>query len=90
MAKAQKKVAAGDTQPTSRESKDVGKKISKTEQVIKLLKRKNGASLDDLQKATGWQPHSVRGFLAGLRKRGLMIERITIDGQKGAYHIAGA
>lgn len=90
MAKAQKKVSAGDTQPTSRETKDTGKKTTKTEQVIKLLKRKNGASLDDLQKATGWQPHSVHGFLAGLRKRGVKVERIITDGQKGAYHIAGA
>lgn len=90
MAKAQKKVSASDTQPTSRETKDTGKKISKTEQVIKLLRRKNGASIADLQKATGWQPHSVHGFLAGLRKRGLKVERMATDGQKGAYHIADA
>jgi DNA-binding IclR family transcriptional regulator len=90
MAKAQKKASANDAQPTSRENKDTGKKITKTEQVIKLLKRKNGASISDLQQATGWQPHSVHGFLAGLRKRGLKVERITAEGQKGAYHIAGA
>ncbi|MCH8863534.1 MAG: DUF3489 domain-containing protein, partial [Proteobacteria bacterium] len=38
---------------------------SKKETCIALLKRARGASLADLQKATGWQAHSVRGFLAG-------------------------
>ena len=48
---------------------------TKTDKVIKLLRRKNGATIADLQKATGWQPHSVRGFLSGtLKKRmGLAI-----------------
>jgi hypothetical protein len=43
---------------------------SKQDRVIALLRRPAGATLDDLVKATGWQPHSVRGFLAGtIRKR---------------------
>jgi len=43
---------------------------SKKQIVIRLLKRKSGASLDELCTATGWQPHSVRGFLSGtVRKK---------------------
>ncbi len=38
---------------------------SKASICIGLLSRKDGASIADLQKATGWQPHSVRGFLSG-------------------------
>lgn len=34
-----------------------------------------GASLDELTTATGWQPHSCRAFLTGLRKKGWAIER---------------
>ena len=38
---------------------------SKTAKVLDLLKRAGGASLKELRKATGWQAHSVRGFLSG-------------------------
>jgi len=41
----------------------------------RLLTRKNGADLAALQSATGWQPHSVRAALSGLRKAGFSIER---------------
>ena len=34
-----------------------------------LLNRKEGASLEELQSASGWHPHSVRGFLAGTVKK---------------------
>lgn len=38
--------------------------------VVKLLSRTKGATLSEVAKATGWQPHSCRAFLTGLRKRG--------------------
>jgi hypothetical protein len=38
---------------------------SKTAKVLDLLKRSGGVTLKELRKATGWQPHSVRGFLSG-------------------------
>ena len=49
---------------------------TKTDKVVKLLRRKNGATIADLQKATGWQAHSVRGLLSGtVRKRmGINVE----------------
>ena len=40
-----------------------------------LLERPSGARLDALCKATGWQTHSVRATLSGLRKAGHVIER---------------
>lgn len=48
---------------------------SKTSQVIKLLKRKQGATLDEMVKATGWQKHTTRAALTGLKKKGHTIAR---------------
>jgi hypothetical protein len=38
---------------------------SKTAKIIDLLKRPGGVTMKELMKATGWQAHSVRGFLSG-------------------------
>lgn len=48
---------------------------TKLDTILKLLGHKNGATLPALEKATGWQPHSVRAALTGLRKKGHAIER---------------
>ena len=50
-------------------------KPTKTATILKLLRRPKGASIAELQKATGWKPHSVRAALTGLRKKGHKIER---------------
>jgi hypothetical protein len=51
------------------------KKPSKAQQVEKLLKRARGATMAELTSETGWQAHSVRAFLPGLRKKGHMITK---------------
>jgi len=48
---------------------------TKSDKVIALLGRAKGASLDEICKATSWQPHSARAFLTGLRKKGLVLAR---------------
>lgn len=48
---------------------------TKSELVTRLLSRKAGADLATLGDATGWQPHSVRAALSGLRKAGYAIDR---------------
>lgn len=48
---------------------------SKSEAVLALLGRVEGASPAELIDATGWLPHSMRAALTGLRKKGHAIER---------------
>ena len=57
--------------------------------MLDLLKRPGGASLKELMKATGWQPHSVRGFLSGTlkKKMGLKLESSRGEGEERAYHL---
>ena len=50
-------------------------KLTKTAIVGKLLSRPRGASLGDITAVTGWQAHSIRAFLTGLRKKGVNLER---------------
>ncbi len=42
---------------------------TKAQSIISLLKTKRGATLAEMMRATGWQEHSVRGFLAGALKK---------------------
>ncbi len=53
---------------------------SKLANVLGLLDRPNGASIDDLILATSWLPHTTRAALTGLRKRGLNVERSREEG----------
>jgi DNA-binding IclR family transcriptional regulator len=53
---------------------------TKHAQVLFLLSRLEGASIADIQAATGWQHNSTRGMLTGLRKRGFGIESERVDG----------
>lgn len=53
---------------------------TKIASVIELLQRKNGADIDEIGKATGWQKHTVRAALTGLRKKGHVVERTKVDG----------
>jgi hypothetical protein len=64
---------------------------SKTETILDLLKRPGGVSAKELMETTGWQAHSVRGFLSGTvgKKMGLAI--ISTKGENGdrTYSIEG-
>ena len=57
--------------------------------LVGLLRREEGATLADLQAATGWQAHSVRGAIAGSLKKklGLAVTSAKIDGVR-TYGIA--
>jgi len=62
---------------------------TKKEGVLALLNRPDGATIPDLVEATGWQQHSVRGFLAGTvkKKLGLTLASSNDDGGLRRYRI---
>jgi Protein of unknown function (DUF3489) len=74
---------AGGARPEKAAKEKVVRQGSKTETILDLLKRPNGATAKELMKATGWQPHSVRGFLSGTigKKMGLTV--VSIKGEDG-------
>lgn len=53
-------------------------------QLRRMLTRKSGATIDQMQMAFGWQPHTARAALSSLRKSGEVIERSTTE--KGAVY----
>ncbi len=57
---------------------------SKKAAILKLLRRPDGVTLEKLMKVTGWQAHSVRGFIsAGVNKKmGLRVTSNRRDGQR--------
>ncbi len=65
-------------------------RITKQEQVLALLRRQEGASIDEIVAATDWQPHSARGFLSGAVKKRLGIDVVSEKGEDGVrrYHVA--
>ena len=62
---------------------------SKTATVIGLLEASRGATLAELIEASGWQPHSVRGFISGVlrKKMGLKINSARREDGQRAYSI---
>ena len=59
--------------------------------VLDLLKRPGGVTAKELMKATGWQPHSVRGFLSGTigKKMGLTVTSTKGEDGERSYSIKG-
>jgi hypothetical protein len=68
---------------------------TKQEAVLTLLRREDGATIAQVMEATGWAQHTVRGFFAGLKKKGHavdVLERVKQvsagkQGAKGSYSI---
>ncbi|MBL8236465.1 MAG: DUF3489 domain-containing protein [Bryobacterales bacterium] len=72
-----------DNAPTGREG-------SKKAEVLALLQRPGGATLGEIMTATGWQAHTVRGFISGTltKKMGLTVESLRGEDKVRTYRIA--
>ncbi len=79
------------TKPKAKASPTEVRKGTKQALLIDLLKRKRGATIDDIVDATGWQPHSVRGAISGTLKKklGLAVASEKIGSRGRVYRITG-
>jgi len=75
------------TKRTDKLSTSVDIPSGKLGQIIKLLERKSGATIDTLEKLTGWQKHSVHGALSKLRKRGFDIHLEAASKNRMVYRL---
>ena len=62
----------------------VGRKMTRSAQLHRLLARKSGVTISQLQKAFGWRPHTARAAISAHRKAAYEIERS--DGEKGSVY----
>jgi len=64
--------------------------MSKHDVLIKILHGKRGSTLAQMQKVSGWQTQSIRGFLSGIVKKKLGLKLVSEEGAGGGrrYFIA--
>jgi len=90
--KSGKKATPAKKTPKARKGEKKGDSAragSKTAKVLDLLKRPGGVSAKELGKATGWQPHSIRGFLSGTvgKKMGLTVTSTKGEDGERSYSV---
>lgn len=84
-AKAAPKTASNKATSTG----SVPREFSKKQIVLDLLRRKDGATMAEIAKATDWQNHSIRGFISGhvTKKMGLVVESTKTEQGERRYKI---
>ena len=93
-ARSKKSLAKGKRRDTARpgakRSANEARQGSKKAEVLDLMRRKQGVTLAQIMKATGWQAHTVRGFISGTvtKKLGLQVESFRTDDKERAYRIS--
>lgn len=59
------------------------KQQSKQSQIVELLKKKTGTTVEEMMVLTGWQAHTVRGIISGVIKKRLGLNVVNIVGACG-------
>ncbi len=79
------------SQPKGEKSQTAVRKGTKQALLIDLLKRKKGATIEEIVEAIGWQAHSVRGAISGALKKklGLAVTSEKVQARGRVYRIAG-
>jgi hypothetical protein len=87
-AKATKKATRREKRAPARKEKKA-REGSKQAEVLELLRRPKGATLQEIMKTTGWQAHTVRGFVSGtlIKKLGLKVESFRSEDKERTYRV---
>ena len=83
-------IAEADTMPMSsipQAGPEPAKPISKASRVLAMLQRSEGATTAQLIAETGWQPHTIRAALTGLKKKGHTVTSTKIEGEARIYRV---
>ena len=77
--------------PGAKRGAHVVREGSKKGEVIDLMRRPSGATLAEIMEQTGWQAHTVRGFVSGalVKKLRLKVESFRTEDGERAYRIKG-
>ena len=64
-------------------------RVTKHDRILTLLTRRDGTTIPEMMEASGWQQHSVRGFLAGTvkKKLGFPLTSSKAEGELRRYRI---
>ena len=87
--KSAKNASSPKKTPKGRKKASGARDGSTTAKVLELLKRLDGATAKELLKVTGWQAHSLRGFLSGTvgKKMGLTVTSTKGDDGERSYSV---
>ena len=87
--KSPKKASPAKKAPKGAKKAKSAREGSKTDKILELLKRKDGATLAEIMKATDWQAHSVRGFISGTlgKKMGLTVTSTKAEDGERTYSV---
>ena len=87
--KSGKKAAPAKKAPKSAKKGTGSRAGSKTATILEMLKQPGGATAKELLIATGWQPHSLRGFISGTlgKKMGLTVVSAKSEDGERSYSV---
>jgi Protein of unknown function (DUF3489) len=72
--------------PAAGSHKSATRANTKHARIIAMLRKPAGATIAAMMAATKWQPHSVRGFLAGVVRKKLGLDLVTKQTEKGRVY----
>ena len=74
------------TRLASASAKTAARPATKHARVLSMLRSSGGTTIASIMTATDWQPHSVRGFLAGVVRKKLGLNLVSEQSDKGRIY----